>query len=522
MKNIFKAFGIIAIVAVIGFSMATCSNGDDGVTPPPVHNHVWGAWSLTTDPTCSTKGVETRVCTLDATHKETRETDIDPEAHDWELLEGTAPTCTEDGNGKEKCKLCGIEESGVLPKLGHDYGEWVTTKAPTETEDGQEERTCKHDAAHKETKAIGSLSHTHDWGDWFTATSATCTAEGESKRVCKLNENHFEIKDIAKLGHDWNDWVIVTAATCDDEGEETRTCKHDSLHHEKQDIAKLEHDYQWQATTPATFTSEGVEKEICTHDATHTRGTRIIPQIPFTSIAALGTWLTSQPANNASAPYTVKLNVSDLGGSPAIAGSAGYVLLNNKKYVSLDLSGSTFTSIPYDAVNDRGAFEDCGYLTSVTIGSSVTNIGDYAFNSGSLIAINVVAGNSAYTAENGVLYNKAKTVLIQYPSGKTDTSFIIPNSVTNIVDYAFFLNSNLTSVTIPNSVTSIGDSAFDRCDRLYSVTFATGSNIPDANFGNNAFPDGYYWSGNKLKTAYSTGKAGTYIFNGGSEPWKKQ
>jgi hypothetical protein len=35
MKNIFKAFGIIAIVAVIGFSMAACSNGDDGVTPNP-------------------------------------------------------------------------------------------------------------------------------------------------------------------------------------------------------------------------------------------------------------------------------------------------------------------------------------------------------------------------------------------------------------------------------------------------------------------------------------------------------
>ena len=76
------------------------------------------------------------------------------------------------------------------------------------------------------------------------------------------------------------------------------------------------------------------------------------------------------------------------------------------------------------------------------------------------------------------------------------------------------------NVTIPGSITSIGYYAFYRCDNLTSVTFATGSNIPDANFGNNAFLDNYYpYYGNKLKTAYSTGKAGTYIFNG---EWRKQ
>jgi len=566
MKNTFKVLGIIAVIAIIGFSMTACGDGDDsgdsnGSTPTITHTHVWGAWTVTTPATCVAKGVETHTCTLDPSHKETRETAIDTEAHDWEVLEGTAPTCTTDGNGKEKCKLCGIEENGVLPKLGHDYGEWVTTKAPTETEDGREERTCAHDATHKETNAIAALNHTHDWGDWSVTTPATCTANGEKVRVCKLNATHKDIEDIDALDHDWGNWEQTTAPTCTAAGVETQTCKRDASHKETRTgaaalghsyawvattpatcetagvetgtctrdgstttrtIAALEHNYQWQATTPATLTSEGVETEICTHDSTHTRDTRPIPQIPFTSIAALGTWLTSQPANNASTPYTVKLNVSDLGGSTAIAGSVGYVL-NTNKYVSLDLSGSTFTSIPYDDVNDRGAFETCTYLTSVTIGSSVTNIGDYAFVAcTSLTTINVVAGNSAYTAENGVLYNKAKTVLIQYPAGKIDTSFAIPNSVMNIGDYAFDESVNLTSVTIPNSVNSIGESAFQFCENLASVTFAMGSNISNANFGNNAFLDSYRYYGNKLKTAYSTGKAGTYIYNIISETWSKQ
>jgi hypothetical protein len=67
------------------------------------HTHQWGEWYLTTHATCTTKGVETRTCALDTEHKETRDIAIDPDAHHWEQLEGTAATCTAEGNGKRKC-----------------------------------------------------------------------------------------------------------------------------------------------------------------------------------------------------------------------------------------------------------------------------------------------------------------------------------------------------------------------------------------------------------------------------------
>ena len=45
----------------------------------------------------------------------------------------------------------------------------------------------------------------------------------------------------------------------------------------------------------------------------------------------------------------------------------------------------------------------------------------------------------------------------------------IPNSVTNIGDYAFDYCYNLTSVTIGNGVTSIGYEAFNECESLINV-----------------------------------------------------
>jgi hypothetical protein len=181
----------------------------------------------------------------------------------------------------------------------------------------------------------------------------------------------------------------------------------------------------------------------------------------FTSILAFKTWLDSQPDNTAATAYRVVLNISDLGGSYSTNGSLGAALYANYKYVNLDLTGSTFTSIPDYAF--------IGYLTGITIPSSVTSIGYDAF-SYYLATINVTASNNVYSSQDGVLYNKAKTTLIQYPEGKAGSSFTIPDSVTRIWDSAFNRCESLTGITIPNSVTSIGGGAFSGCTRLAGVT----------------------------------------------------
>jgi len=122
------------------------------------------------------------------------------------------------------------------------------------------------------------------------------------------------------------------------------------------------------------------------------------------------------------------------------------------------------------------AFAWCDSLTSVTIGNSVTTIGEYALSDcNSLTKIEVAETNANYSSsEDGVLFNKSKTELVQYPIGNERTSYIIPDSVTTIEESAFSSCKNITSISFPDSVTTIGDWAFYYCDNLSDISFGKG------------------------------------------------
>ncbi|MBQ9078527.1 MAG: leucine-rich repeat protein [Ruminococcus sp.] len=125
-----------------------------------------------------------------------------------------------------------------------------------------------------------------------------------------------------------------------------------------------------------------------------------------------------------------------------------------------------------DSVTSIGgcAFEYCQNLTSITIPASVTSIGENAFSSCEyLTSINVDSENKYYASEDGLLCNKDKTLLIQFPNGKNIPKYAIPDCITTIGDYAF-KGCNLTTVTIPDSVTAIGAYSFVYCKKLNSIT----------------------------------------------------
>ena len=167
------------------------------------------------------------------------------------------------------------------------------------------------------------------------------------------------------------------------------------------------------------------------------------------------------------------------GASAATSGYYTYTVTNGEATITdvdTTISGnvtvpSTLGGCSVTTIGDE-SFRYCSKITSVTIGNSITTIGDKAFCScDNLASITVDKNNKYYCNDNyGVLFNKDKTKLIQYPIGNTRTAYIIPNNVTTIGDYSFWFCKILKSVTLPESVTTIGDHAFYTCDSLISVT----------------------------------------------------
>lgn len=81
---------------------------------------------------------------------------------------------------------------------GHAFGNWLQTKSPTCTEQGEETRTCT-DCGKEETRAIEALGH--DYKSIVTAPS--CTDQGYTTHTCTRCGNSYIDAYVEALGHDW-------------------------------------------------------------------------------------------------------------------------------------------------------------------------------------------------------------------------------------------------------------------------------------------------------------------------------
>ena len=128
-------------------------------------------------------------------------------------------------------------------------------------------------------------------------------------------------------------------------------------------------------------------------------------------------------------------------------------------------------------------------LVSITVPKGVTLISISAFyRCKALKEINVESGNEKYSSVNGVLFDG--TELKNYPEGKTDTSYTIPEGITAIYNLAFGDGANFTSLTLPSTFTDIGKAVreqsglyasasakFYYCDKLQTIHVKAGNTV---------------------------------------------
>ncbi len=163
------------------------------------------------------------------------------------------------------------------------------------------------------------------------------------------------------------------------------------------------------------------------------------------------------PAANSAKIYTVAENVEAIADN-TFAGSKNVVTV---------VMGDNIKTI------GNNAFLGSRSLETVFIGKGVKTIGADVFEGcNKLTGINVNTANEAYCSdENGVLYNKAKTQIMKYPTGSNKSEFKIVEGIEKINILAFANCISLEKIIISKTVKNIDASAFYGCTSIAEVNY---------------------------------------------------
>lgn len=156
-----------------------------------------------------------------------------------------------------------------------------------------------------------------------------------------------------------------------------------------------------------------------------------------------------------------------ISGTGKIASGTGGSIWSDKPVLAVDIR-SGVTGVGKDA------FYGCDDLQVISLPDTVTQLDDNAFgNCPALSDILVDAKNPAYKSVDGALYSKDGTVLVKGPANAE--TFVVPDGVATIGDYAFFGAKYLTSIYFPEgSLTTIGAMAFEFCEGLTELLLPAG------------------------------------------------
>ena len=184
--------------------------------------HKYSAWKETKAATCTAAGTQTRTCSV---CKNVENKTIKAKGHTEVADSAVAATCTTDGKtAGSHCSVCGkvIKAQTVIKATGHKYGEWAVTKEPTCTAAGTQTRTCSV-CKNVENKTIKAKGHT-EVAD--SAVAATCTTDGKTAGShCSVCGTVIKAQTVIKAtGHKYGSWTVTKAATCTEAGSQKRSC----------------------------------------------------------------------------------------------------------------------------------------------------------------------------------------------------------------------------------------------------------------------------------------------------------
>lgn len=394
------------------------------------------------------------------------------------------------GAGKE------TEDDTVTSTHTHTWGEWMVSKAATCTDDGQKKCTCIL-CGETKTEPIPVTAHTEVID---AAVEATCTTTGKTEgKHCSVCGTVTVEQMTTPFMHAPGDWIVDADAEIEKTGKMHKVCTLCGKTVEESTIPPASVGLKYELSSDGTyyivsgigecedrvvivpskylglpvkgiknraFASEGYFRFIVLPDSITELGKHAFQDLDTSVFIKYEDGFYIGTYGN---PYFALIGVNDTWITSCTIHPSTKVIAD---YAFYHCDKLTSITIPDGVVSiGKYAFSDCWGLKSVTLGNGISRIGSYAFDDCHNLT-DIRLPDNITSIKSGTFCDCSSL-----------TSIAIPKGVTSIGNGAFKSCSGLTSITIPNGVTSIGDGAFSGCSRLKSIT------IPDSitAIGNNAF-----------------------------------
>ncbi|MBP3401788.1 MAG: leucine-rich repeat protein [Clostridia bacterium] len=374
------------------------------------------------------------------------------------------------------------ENGGDTDEHSHVFGEWGITKEPTCHEDGILARSCE--CGETESKMIPRAEH--EWGERVLVKEPTCMEDGETELACINCDKIVVVSDPPRLSHELV-LIATIPSTCTGEGsvggQKCVLCGEVII--EPSVTPRLPHEYDNKYDNSCNTC--GFIREIdCDHPE--------LVKLPGAAATCTSTGLTDGKQCSKCGEITVAQQIIAAKGHNAPEGKCStcgiMVYSEGLEFVSVgdstcQVSGigqcaDSFICVPLSAPDGKivtgiadGAFAN-SQISGIRISKNITSIAQNAFNGCSLLSKFIVEENTEYKAIDGNLYSNDGKRLIRYAVGKKADSFTVPDSVTDIGEYALYGNAYIKTLSLPIGVSVIGSSATTGCDLLTDIYYGGG------------------------------------------------
>ena len=407
----------------------------------------WGEWSGSTAP-INIKGKKTgtydlKISIIDSNTDQTLTTKTITVniscSHSYSSWSTTKqPTCTADGTQERKCSVCGKTETQTIKATGHNYT--TTVIRPTCTEQGYTQHTCsKCSYSYKDnyTSATG-----HSFGSWTATKSPTCTTEGTKQRKCSAC-GKTETQTIPATGHSYTTSVI--RPTCTDQGYTVHYCSRCSSSYTDNYTSATGHSFgSWTTTKQPTCTADGTKQRKCS-DCGKTE-TQTIPATGHSYKTTVKEPTYTEQGYTlhtcSKCGYSYKDNYTDVLVNPLVNQSTisknstsvgGSIIVTAKASGG---SGGYKYAVSYKKSTDSSWSEVSGYSTTNSVTVKIPSAGSYTIRVHVKDSKGTIKNKDFNVTINAALANTSKVSATSITKGKTVTVTCASTGGTGTKKYA--------------------------------------------------------------------------------------